>query len=399
VRTLDTNPIGRFWIWFRDNVRLLELRPTDPDLCYQLGERIDSIDPRLEWEIGPAKCGTGWQLVVSPGRDPEMMTLARKVVLEAPQLSNWTFESLRPPKKWGDELHIAQRNGELALVNVSQWAFVILQYPDGVLEILISCEGNVPPPEVDRTVAGEIVVESILGESPFVHCELRVSVVEQVEQRLQGKERPLNQLREVWSKAGGKGESSRDDYMASRASILTHYSGCFGGRFTECEPPPSEHSAFAEPFAVAEFVPTETSPYWKYCTIGAGAEGRKRPDRLEFHLLSPVQDSRHVELLAAIAHYHLSGGDLDEGHIVNFGRPWLPGSLCSYGLISKPYHYGPDLERSADPVLKEVRFLWLIPITAEEREYANAFGLEALEALFEENSLRFWAPDRESLDT
>ena len=118
--------------------------------------------------------------------------------------------------------------------------------------------------------------------------------------------------------------------------------------------------------------------------------------RIELHLLSPVATDDHVELLTAVAHYHRTGSRLGVGHTVNFGRPWLPGSQCSHGLVSLPYLDGPDLE-----ILrldgKVVRFLWLIPITKAEVEYKKKHGLEALEAKLEEAGFAYLDPQRASV--
>ena len=117
---------------------------------------------------------------------------------------------------------------------------------------------------------------------------------------------------------------------------------------------------------------------------------------IELHLFSPVESPAHVELLTAIAHYHRTAARLGVGHTVNFGRPWLPGSRCTHGLISLPYLDGPTLELlSGNDVT--VRFLWLIPITPRELEFKKERGLDALERRFEEAEFRYLDPRRESV--
>src|SRR3981081_1277781 len=101
-----------------------------------------------------------------------------------------------------------------------------------------------------------------------------------------------------------------------------------------------------------------------------------------------VRDRSLVELLTVVAHYHRTGRRLGLAHTVNFGRPWLPDSRCTHGLISLPYLDGPRLEWMEDP---RVRFLWLIPITPEEEEFKKQNGLEALEERFEAGN--FDSPD------
>jgi hypothetical protein len=117
---------------------------------------------------------------------------------------------------------------------------------------------------------------------------------------------------------------------------------------------------------------------------------------IELHLFSPVQSSQHVELLTAIAHYHVTGEYLNLGHTVYFGRPWLPGSECDYGFVSLPYLDGPTLEWSKIEG-REVRFLWLIPITYAEREFARQHGIEALEAKFDAASFNYLDTHRKSV--
>lgn len=125
-----------------------------------------------------------------------------------------------------------------------------------------------------------------------------------------------------------------------------------------------------------------------------------RPDnyQLELHLFSPKQYLPHVELLTAIGDYHNTGARLGLAHTVNFGRPWMPGSKCTYGVISLPYLDGTELEyyRCTGNGMV-IRCLWLIPITEQERDYKRANGLEALEQLFESKRFNYSDPMRPSV--
>jgi hypothetical protein len=145
-------------------------------------------------------------------------------------------------------------------------------------------------------------------------------------------------------------------------------------------------------FGVREIEVTPTC--WVYGTSGMAQLWNPKP--LELFLYSPVEDPSHVELLTFIAHYHHTGAPLGEGHTVNFGRPWLPGSLCDHGLISLPYDDGPELENLMLGTLA-VRCLWLIPITRAEREFKREHGLEALESMFDSANLKFIFPGRRSV--
>ena len=120
-------------------------------------------------------------------------------------------------------------------------------------------------------------------------------------------------------------------------------------------------------------------------------------DRLELHLLddanSPFRPEL-VELMMTVAHFHRTGSALGLGHSVDFGRPWIVGATCSYGLVSLPYLDGPKLEWLAEP---RVRFLWVVPITEQEREFKKAHGTEALEQRLEAAQFNYLDPARSSV--
>lgn len=100
-----------------------------------------------------------------------------------------------------------------------------------------------------------------------------------------------------------------------------------------------------------------------------------------------------AELLVAMAHYHRTAQPLGLDHTVNFGRPWLPDSVCDFGLISLPYLDGPKLEWM-DLDSNRVRFLWVVPISRSERDYCRREGVSALEAMFEEAQFDYASPLR-----
>lgn len=135
----------------------------------------------------------------------------------------------------------------------------------------------------------------------------------------------------------------------------------------------------------------ETS--YVYTTIGMSRA--RSGSWIEVHMLTTATDILSIDSLAAITHYHATACPLGMGHTVNLGRPWLTGSGCSYGLLSRPYHTGPDLEWQGDGA-GAIRHLWLLPITESERNFKAANGLEALEKLFDEKQVEFMNPTRES---
>ena len=120
-------------------------------------------------------------------------------------------------------------------------------------------------------------------------------------------------------------------------------------------------------------------------------------EKIECFIFVPFpEDDAICELLTIVSWYHRTGARLGLGHTVNFGRPWLPSSTCDYGLLSLPYLDGPNLEWLDAEGIK-TRFLWLIPITAQERNFKIAQGLEALEARFEASGFDYANPYRDTV--
>jgi Suppressor of fused protein (SUFU) len=147
-------------------------------------------------------------------------------------------------------------------------------------------------------------------------------------------------------------------------------------------------------FKILEYPPTNRRKMWTYAICGLSLQGDAIS--LELHLFSPIQTNEHVELLTAIAHYHLTGDYLDVRHTVNFGRPWLQGSESDHGLITLPYLDGPKLEWLKTGNHK-IHFLWLIPITPEEVQFQKLHGAEALEQRFEDCNFDYLDPLRKSI--
>lgn len=176
-------------------------------------------------------------------------------------------------------------------------------------------------------------------------------------------------------------------------AIAEHYRRLWG-EFATCLPPGGPAHELPNDFVILCFPPTQARNMWTYATRGMAQPEDAFP--LELHLVSPYQDGGLVELLYATVHYHCTGARLGLGHSINFGRPWLAGSACDRGLVSLPYLDGPKLEicHAQD---RDVRCLWLIPITAAEAQLKQSLGLETLEQRFEQSGFNYLDPHRSSV--
>jgi hypothetical protein len=152
-------------------------------------------------------------------------------------------------------------------------------------------------------------------------------------------------------------------------------------------------------FKVFEIEPGPKNNLWTYVSSGA-QQASPSEGLLEFMIIAPSKNARHVELLAMTAYYHADPQRrLGLGHTFPIGESWLPGSRCDHFLVSLPYPYGPELEtwQTPDEPYCHGHILWLLPITRAEREYKVLQGLEALEQRFEQMGIEYWQVDRKSV--
>ena len=151
-------------------------------------------------------------------------------------------------------------------------------------------------------------------------------------------------------------------------------------------------------FRILVLAPSVAGKPWVYITAGASDISVGGNYGLEFFLFSKSFERQHVELLSLVTYMHRdSHHHLSVGHTMNLGRPWEERSECDRLLVSLPYILGPNFEYLHVAEMKHIRFLWIIPITPEEESYRHHKGLEALEAAFEEASLQYVDPRRNSV--
>ena len=82
-------------------------------------------------------------------------------------------------------------------------------------------------------------------------------------------------------------------------------------------------------FLVCRIAPLTPQEPWVYVTIGASKIHIGESYSIEFVLLAPDDNARHIETLAIVAYYQATRKDkLNVGRVVNCGRPWLGNSTC-----------------------------------------------------------------------
>lgn len=181
-----------FWQWFSAASAVIASDPTRQDILGELDRRIQGIDSRLSWEIGPGQ-KADWALTISPNLDPALASVTRLVVTHAPKVAGWEFNATRPPKQWNRKFDLVGNAGKHC-VDASGWRFAMLKYPDGCLEVLV-CSGPLAEvTEEQRQEMVHIVLESELGEETLLDPNLGFALVEHVEAELEPSLRPISEI-------------------------------------------------------------------------------------------------------------------------------------------------------------------------------------------------------------
>ncbi|WP_409471579.1 suppressor of fused domain protein [Streptomyces sp. HC307] len=148
-------------------------------------------------------------------------------------------------------------------------------------------------------------------------------------------------------------------------------------------------------FRVVRVAPGESLKSWLYISSGV-AEPQAGKRVHEFALLSPAETPRHVETLAMVAHWQATGRDVHVGSMMNLGRPWFEGSGADHLLVTPLYAFPPECG-DAPATGGTISILWLVPVYANEGEYARRRGMERLEERFERAGVNLIDPRRPSV--
>jgi hypothetical protein len=193
----EEKQIEEFWSWFQGIAPSLTADVENPSLLEELDTRVRNLDAMLSWEVGPG-ANESWQLVISPDLNRDLRQKAQAIVSRAPVLKGWEFYPARRPKEW-DYKFVMKRSGGRASIQLdaSRWNFVLLQYPDGVHDVLLQ-GNNLPALDDDeRWQAAAVTLESILGEDVLLERIDEFELVERLDPRFEAKAKPIQNLRDA----------------------------------------------------------------------------------------------------------------------------------------------------------------------------------------------------------
>jgi len=128
--------------------------------------------------------------------------------------------------------------------------------------------------------------------------------------------------------------------------------------------------------AVVRVAPSSHAPdaAWIHLTAGASVAPLEDGYGIELVLLTRAPEKLAVKLLAMVANLHADERyPLSLGQTLEVGHGWLPGASADHLLVALPTIFDPELEWLSDRE-RNIRFIWLVPITRREAECARKHG-------------------------
>lgn len=147
----------QFWTWFLDVGRRLN----DPAFVSELDRQL-AVLGISDWEAGPLDAkGEKLFLAFSPTERSEIPRL-EAIVAQAPSIAGWEILVGKPRKFWD---RVFKWSSSEIQIDASEWRCVVLQYSDGLCDIVI-LDPSLPQSLHDQKQSiVEFAIKSEIGEA------------------------------------------------------------------------------------------------------------------------------------------------------------------------------------------------------------------------------------------
>jgi hypothetical protein len=184
---MDTLKVRQFWEWFSENCQNFGADFDNVELL----ERLDNWVAQLgdfSWEVGPGKAKDN-AFVISPNGDEDLLQDTKLIISNAKVCEGWEYYYAKPPKEkeWNLTFSLETSEGEEVEVDASQWEYTLLEYEDGMFEIIVKASDLRQLDETNKQVAAEILLDGVLGEEVRMQTICEIDVVDEFEEPYRAK--------------------------------------------------------------------------------------------------------------------------------------------------------------------------------------------------------------------
>ncbi len=191
---MNTLKVKQFWNWFSENCQDFGADFDNTNLLESLDRWVTQLGD-FSWEVRPGKVKDN-ALIISPNGDDDLLQDTKLIVNSAKTCEGWEYYYAKPPmeKEWDLTFSIETNEKEIVDIDASQWEYVLLEYEDGMFEIIVKASDLQQLDESDEQTAVEILLDGILGEETRMRTICGVDVVEEFEEHYQDKAGTIRNL-------------------------------------------------------------------------------------------------------------------------------------------------------------------------------------------------------------
>ncbi|MGG9962693.1 hypothetical protein [Ferruginibacter sp. SUN106] len=150
--------ITEFWNWFAKNSNGFDPSNFDKGLMKELDHKI--VNWELSWEIGPGFTKE-YSLTLSPNGNINLLAQTNNIIDQAPMLDAWEFYSSKQPKQNWQRAKLIDKGLEF---EATDWTYILLQYPDDKVEILVKADNLKSLDKNSKEIAVDLILTNLLGE-------------------------------------------------------------------------------------------------------------------------------------------------------------------------------------------------------------------------------------------
>ncbi len=184
--------VKEFWAWFVNHAAEFGDAFENEVLLQELDERVTALG-EFTWEVGPGHHKAS-AFALSPAGNRDLLAVTQAIVDTAPVIPEWEFHAAKQAKPWEPRFQIHDTQGEPFQVDATNWRSVLLEYADGVREVVVEAANLSSLPEDHRRWAVEIALDCLLGERQRLESIDIITVVDDLNDRERRAAFPLAEI-------------------------------------------------------------------------------------------------------------------------------------------------------------------------------------------------------------
>jgi len=161
------NRIDEFWEWFVEHEQKFRII-SNPNIVREMLDNQVLQFGIFSWEIGEGS-RKPHTFTISPNGNAKMLRRSEAIIGEAPELPLWEFYAAKPPQEWDFTFEMFDSFMVKRKIDTSEWEYVFRMTPEQKIRVLIFAENIDFLDEDDKSAAGDLVLNNLIGEMDKIY--------------------------------------------------------------------------------------------------------------------------------------------------------------------------------------------------------------------------------------